>query len=100
MVKHIVMWKLKDSAEGNSKEENANIIKRKLEALSDKIEEIEGIEVGLDFNGSEMAYDVALYSEFANREALDTYQKHPDHLEAAGFVRSVVQARVVVDYEI
>lgn len=27
MIKHIVMWKLKDEAEGNSKDENAKIIK-------------------------------------------------------------------------
>jgi len=99
MVTHIVMWKLKDTAEGNTKEENAKIIKQKLEALADKIDVIQRIEVGLDFNGSEMAYDVALYSVFADREGLDTYQNHPAHLEAAGFVRSVVQARTVVDYE-
>lgn len=99
MVTHIVMWKLKDTAEGNSKEENAKIIKQKLEALPPKIDAIKSIEVGRDFNGSDMAYDVALYSVFADREGLETYQKHPAHLEAAGFVRSVVQARVVVDYE-
>ena len=99
MITHIVMWKLKDEAEGKSKEENAQIIKQKLEALSGQIDTIKTIEVGLNFNSSEAAYDVALYSVFEDREGLDTYQNHPDHLEAASFVRSVVQARVVADYE-
>lgn len=37
MIKHIVMWKLKDEAEGNSKAENAQIIKNSLEDLKEKL---------------------------------------------------------------
>ena len=37
MIKHIVMWKLKEEAEGHSKEENAKLIKNMLEGLKDKI---------------------------------------------------------------
>ena len=33
MIRHIVMWQLKDEAEGKSKQENAAIIKKSLEAL-------------------------------------------------------------------
>ena len=61
MIKHIVMWKLKDEAEGNSKAENAKIIKNSLEDLKGKINEIVNIEVGIDVNKSEQAYDVVLY---------------------------------------
>ena len=61
MIKHIVMWKLKDEAEGNSKDENAKIIKNSLEDLKGKINEIVDIEVGIDVNKSEQAYDVVLY---------------------------------------
>ena len=61
MIKHIVMWKLKDEAEGNSKAENAKIIKNSLEYLKGKINEIVNIEVGIDVNKSEQAYDVVLY---------------------------------------
>ena len=69
MIKHIVMWKLKDSARGVSKEENAKELKSVLEDLKDKIDVIKEIEVGMDFNGSAAAYDVALYSVFDSREA-------------------------------
>lgn len=100
MVKHIVMWKLKDTAEGKTKKENAEIIKQGLEGLKDKIDFLKAVEVGLNFNSSEMAYDVVLYTEFASAEDLERYQNHEEHLKVAGYVRKVNAARVVVDYEI
>ena len=50
MIKHIVMWKLKEEAEGNNKEENISIVKDKLNALTHVIEEILSLEVGENFN--------------------------------------------------
>ena len=37
MMKHIVMWRLKDEAAGATKEENALKLKDSLESLTDKI---------------------------------------------------------------
>jgi hypothetical protein len=99
MVKHIVLWKLRDFAEGNNKEENARRMKEVLEALGDKIPEIQHIEVGIDFNRSESAYDVALYSEFATHNDLEKYHEHAEHLKVAEFIQNVREERVVVDYE-
>ena len=89
MIKHIVMWKLKEFAEGKNKLENAQIIKRDLEALQDKIKEIRHIEVGININESEQAYDVVLYSEFNSIEDLNIYQNHQEHLRVAEFVGKV-----------
>ncbi|MDZ5253913.1 Dabb family protein [Clostridium sp. LIBA-8841] len=100
MIKHIVMWKLKDDAEGNSKAENAKIIKDSLEDLQGKIKEIVALEVGIDVNKSEQAYDIVLYSTFNSLEDLDSYQKNPDHVKAGSFVKKVASSRVVVDYEV
>lgn len=99
MVKHIVIWKLKAAAEGANKEQNAEKIKAKIEALKTKIPQIKHIEVGINIIPSDAAYDVALYSEFASVQDLDLYQKHPEHVAAAGFVKKVVESRVVVDYK-
>ncbi len=99
LIKHIVMWKLKEFAEGKSKLENAQIIKSDLEALKDKIEQIKYIEVGININESEQAYDVVLYSEFNSMEDLNTYQNHPEHVKVAEFVGKVREARVVTDYD-
>lgn len=100
MIKHIVMWKLKDEAEGNSKAENAKIIKDSLENLKGKIKEIIDLEVGIDVNKSEQAYDVVLYSTFNSLEDLDSYQKNPDHVKVGSFVKKAANSRVVVDYEV
>lgn len=100
MLKHIVMWKLKENAEGNTKPENAEIMKAQLEALCSKIEVIKVLEVGINFNESAAAFDVALYSEFENEEALSIYQKHPEHIKVGEFVGKVVEARAVADYNI
>ena len=96
MIKHIVMWKL---AEENKKE-NMDKMKKVLEDLQEKIEEIVEIEAGIDINGSEAAYDIVLYSSFKSDEDLARYQKHPDHLKAADFIKQVTIDRAVVDYEI
>jgi hypothetical protein len=99
MIKHIVMWKLKDFAEGKSKIDNAKEIKVLLENLKGKIPGVKAIEVGLNIEPSEQAYDVVLYSEFEDIDALNTYQKHPEHLKVAEFVGKVREARTVVDYQ-
>jgi hypothetical protein len=99
MVKHIVFWKLKDEAEGARKDANALEIKSRLEALRGKIPGMLKLEVGIDFNRSEAACDVALYSEFTDRAALDAYQGHPEHKAAGEFIQRVRASRAVVDYE-
>lgn len=100
MIKHIVAWKLKNEAEGNNKDKNAKIIKERLESLKDVIKEIKKIEVGININTSNMAYDVVLYSEFESIEDLEKYQKHPEHISVAEFVGKVKEDRIVVDYEV
>lgn len=99
MIKHIVLWKLKPFAEGANREQNAARMKRDLEALKSKIPQIRHIEVGANIIPSDAACDVALYSEFANEQDLNAYQKHPEHLRVAGFVNKVRESRVVVDYK-
>ncbi len=99
MIKHIVMWKLEDVAEGRTKLENAKIIKEKLEDLVGIIPEIIKLEVGIDILGTNQSYDVVLVSEFKNLEELDTYAKHPEHVKVGEFVGKVRKDRVAVDYE-
>lgn len=98
MVKHIVMWKLKEEAHGNDKATNARLIKEKLEALNGQISGLIRLEVGIDFLG-EGNLDVVLCSELENREALDTYQNHPLHQALLPFVKEAVTERKAVDYE-
>ena len=100
MIKHIVMWRLKEEAEGATKAENAQKMKEMLEALKGMIPEIIQIEVGINFLEAPPAYDVALYSEFANVAGLNAYQVHPEHEKCKAFIGKIVCDRAVVDYEI
>ena len=100
MIKHIVFWRLKDSADGRSAEENAREMKARIEALAGRIPGLVSIEVGIDFSRTDSSADVALYSELEDRAALARYQDHPEHVAVAGFVREVTSQRTVVDYEV
>ena len=99
MIKHIVMWKLKDYAHGNAKAANAKLIKDKLESLNGKIPGMVKLEVGIDFSGTAESSDLLLCSEFRSREALDAYQSHPDHKAIMPFIKEARSARMMVDYE-
>lgn len=98
MVKHIVIWKLKDQAEGNDKETNARLLKEKLEALQGQIPGLLKIEVGIDFSDTESSGDIVLYSELESKEALENYQNHPLHKAVGAFVKEVQCERQMVDY--
>jgi hypothetical protein len=100
MVRHIVMWKFKDEAEGKTKEENRRYIKERLEALPPVIPQIRKLEAGINFNTSAMAYDMALYTEFDTSEDLEIYQNHPEHRKVSDYVSKVREARAVVDYTV
>ena len=98
MVKHIVMWKLKDFAEGTGKKENALKIKTSLERLKSKIREVKYLEVGISASDAADFYDMVLISEFKDLRDLESYQKHPEHVKAAEFIGKVRLERKVVDY--
>lgn len=95
MIRHIVCWKLSEE----NKSENAAIIKEKLEALKGKIPGLLHIEIGInDITAPEDNWDVVLNSDFESMSALEAYQVHPLHKEAAAFIMQVRTARVCVDY--
>ena len=98
MVRHIVLWRLKESANGRGKAENAAEIKRLLEDLNGKIPGLLKLEVGYDFSRTAESSDIVLYSEFESRAALDAYQTHPLHEAVKPFVMAAREERRLVDY--
>ncbi|MFP4330406.1 MAG: Dabb family protein [Alkalispirochaetaceae bacterium] len=99
MVKHIVMWKLAESHEGMDKEALAREVQRRILAMKSTVPMLRQIECGIDFNRSDRAWDIALYSSFDDREGLEAYQEHPEHEKVKAFVREVAVEAAVVDYE-
>ena len=99
MIKHIVIWKLKDHAEGADRATNALKMKQMLDACADLVPGILKFEAALAQPGLEATYDVVLYVEFVSKEALDAYQVHPDHVAMKPFIGAVREARQCMDYE-
>jgi heme-degrading monooxygenase HmoA len=100
MIKHIVMWKLKEHAEGADRAANAAEMKRKLDACASLVPGTLKFEVALAQPGLEATYDVVLYSEFASKEALDAYADHPTHQAIKPFIGAVREERQCMDYQI
>lgn len=94
MIVHIVMFKFKDE----NRDTNIQIVAKKLNLLVEKIDVLNSMEVGVDFNGSERAYDLSLYSTFESKEDLKTYAVHPEHLKVLTFIKEVTTETKVVDY--
>ncbi len=100
MIKHIVMWTLKDEAEGGTAAENGIKMKQILENLSGKIKELKHIEVSVDVFAAIPDCNVVLYSEFESKDDLDAYQVNPLHQECVAFIKQVVSSRNMIDYVI
>ncbi|MDM7935124.1 MAG: Dabb family protein [Methanothrix sp.] len=100
MIKHIVMFKLKESADGSDRAENIQRLKETLEALPEKIGEIRSFEVGVNFSETSTAYDLVLSSIFECKEDLYSYQRHPEHMKVVDLVGRICENRVVADYEV
>ena len=96
MVKHIILWKLKEEF---NNEDVKNGIKVNLEALKGEIDGLLEIKVQLEKLPSSNA-DVMLYSEFVDKTALKGYAVHPKHVFVAdNYVRPFTETRMCIDYE-
>ena len=94
MIKHIVMFKLKDRTK-----ENIEKIVDALKTLEGNIDILRSAEIGVNFTESEKNYDIVLTTEFDDRNSLNAYGPHPNHLPVVETVRSLCSGSVVVDYE-
>lgn len=98
MVKHIVMFKLKDTLSKEEKCDVMNRFKAAIEALPAQIDVIRKVFVGLNINEAEQ-WDICLESEFDTLEDVKLYAAHPAHVAAAGILKDAKQDRACVDYE-
>lgn len=101
MLHHVVMWKLKDFAEGKSKDENALLMKEGFEKLMPAIKEIKKLEVGINMKSSKYAnFDIVLDAWFENYEQMEIYQLHPMHIEISNWIGKIRDTRAAIDYEV
>jgi quinol monooxygenase YgiN len=92
MIKHIVMWKLKNASDAKR---FADLLNRCQHLVPGMMEfEVATASPKFDANA-----DVVLYSVFANRAALNDYQDHPIHHSISAELGAMRESRMVLDYE-
>lgn len=98
MVKHVILWTLKEEYSDLQKEEIKTGIKEGLEGLKGQIPGLLDIQVyihGLDSSNADLMLD----STFEDEEALKGYAVHPAHVAVAdGKVRPFTASRVCYDF--
>ena len=93
MIKHIVMWKLKEN-----EEENMNKFLEGLNSLKNIIQEIKYMETGVNINPKN-EFDAILISEFETMEDLEKYKNNPEHVKVSKLCKSIRLDRQAIDYE-
>jgi hypothetical protein len=91
MIKHIVVWRLKDRSKAES-------MKAALEALPAAIPQIRSFEVGICMEPGESLADIALVSTFESNADLQAYVVHPAHQKVVALIRELAAERRVADY--
>ena len=94
MLPHIVLMKFKSEIDDDQIDRLAQM----LDALPNKIIEIQTYEFGRDIVRSERSYDFALVSGFANLEAMQRYQTHPAHQKVLAHIRAICEDIRAVDF--
>jgi quinol monooxygenase YgiN len=92
MIRHLVMWTLKDTAD-------APRFKAELDSCIGLVPGMQRFQVALRSDGLEANVDVLLDSTFADAAALDAYQSHPHHKAVSARIGPLRSTRHVMDYE-
>ena len=99
MVKHVILWTLKEEYQGNEKEKIRQGIKEGLEGLKGRIPGLVDIKVNINPLPSSNC-DLMLDSSFVDEKALKGYSVNPAHVEIADTkVRPYTASRVCLDWD-
>lgn len=94
MIKHIVLFKLKDNSP-----EQVNKTIAVLQGLKGKVEQLADLHIGRNTVETPRSFDISLEATFRSPEDLQGYQVHPEHLKVIEHISEVREAQAVVDYE-
>lgn len=98
ILKHIVMWRFLEEAEGRTREENMRLVAEKLRALVGVAPTLLSLEVGEDVLRSPQSGDMALICEFNSIEDMHAYRDFPAHAEISAYIKKVTSERTVADF--
>jgi len=95
MINHVVLVKFKPGVGKADIEE----LERMLDDLPNKITEIQTYEFGQDLSHTAKSCDFAIVALFANLEAIDRYQTHPQYLPVVKKIQEICDEIVTADFE-
>jgi heme-degrading monooxygenase HmoA len=98
MIRHVVMWKMRGPSP-SEKREQAEQVRQALLGLLGKVPGLTSLEVGVGAASDEQLADVVLMTSHESWQALEAYQKHPEHQVVARLIGELRTERRVVDFE-
>ncbi|WP_329303598.1 Dabb family protein [Streptomyces sp. NBC_00659] len=90
MLTHVVLMRFKDPSD-------APEARDRLEQLAPLVREIRSMTLGLDVLDTPVSYHLSMITRHAGPDELAAYQRHPEHLLLARWLRPRLADRVVVD---
>jgi hypothetical protein len=94
MLIHIVVWKYRADVDLDARKEHVEL----LDKLRHVVPQIQSLSVGFDTLHLSRSYDTGLVAVFADREGLEAYTVHPEHIKAAEFGRTISEHVASVDF--
>ncbi len=94
MVVHLVLFRFKAEAKGHIDEALV-----RLKGMVGQVDVIRDLKAGRDFLHSGRSFDLGLAVTFDDRQALEVYDAHPNHLPVKQFIGPLVEQSVAVDFD-
>ncbi len=101
MIRHIVMYRFQETAEGRTKEENLAIADALAAKFKENIPELKAFSCGIGSKAQAMGnYDIVLICDIDSFDALASYKENPTHKAFGAHCHAVSDARAAIDFEI
>jgi len=100
MIRHIVLFKLKEFGSASEKSAAANEVLKKLDELPGAIGLIRRYKAGIDVRKLNWSYDIVLEMDFDTIADIDAYTIHPVHQDFIAFNKDYSAAKVCIDFEL
>ena len=98
MIRHTVMWRLREQAEGADIGVNIDKAKALLLSCAQVVPGIREFEVATATPGMDCTHDLVLHMLVDDAQVLAAYQNHPQHLAIKPFMKAVVRERCCMDF--
>lgn len=99
MIRHLVIWKLKQEAKSGGRISDIEPIRLVIAAMREKLSGLKHLEVQSNQNNGADAADLLLYAEFDSWQSLQDYEAHPLHDDLRRLIGPIRVERRVFDHE-